>query len=397
VQVTSQHGDAITIAACRDSWEQMDVLNLTASTMPHRTWAEIDRSALRHNVAATREQVGERVRIMAVVKADAYGHGVRHVVPALADEVEMFGVANVTEALEVRELTSTHPVFLLGPALPEERAEVVVQRFIPAVSTVEEAAAYAALAGAEPLEIHLAVDTGMGRIGIWQDDALEVVRAIRKLDGVRVTGIGSHLPVADEDDKFTREQLERFEKLVAELRADGLVSPVIHVANSAGVIGFPAHAGDLVRPGLMLYGCAPRPEFQTRLRAAMTWKTRVLLVREVGPGRGLSYGRTFITDRDMRVAILAVGYADGYRRHLSSSGAAVLIRGRRCAVLGRVTMDQILADVTALPEVQAGEEVVLLGCQGDEEILVAELAAKAGTIPWEIFTGLGSRVVRMAG
>jgi alanine racemase len=224
-----------------------------------------------------------------------------------------------------------------------------------------------------------------------------VARAIRKLDGVRVTGIGSHLPVADEDDKFTREQLERFGSLVAELRVDGLVSPVIHVANSAGVIGFPAHAGDLVRPGLMLYGCAPRPEFQTRLRAVMTWKTRVLLVREVGPGRGLSYGRTFITDRMMRVATLAVGYADGYRRHLSNSGAEVLIRGRRCTVLGRVTMDQILADVTALPEVQAGEEVVLLGRQGDEEIPVSELATKAGTIPWEIFTGLGPRVARVAG
>jgi alanine racemase len=374
----------------------MDVLNLTASTIPHRTWAEIDRSALQHNMAAIRDQVGERVRIMAVVKADAYGHGLRHIVPALAGLVEMFGVANVTEAREVRQLAPTHSVFLLGPALAEERAEVVLQRFIPAVSSVEEAMAYAALANPEPLEIHVAVDTGMGRIGVWQDDALETVRAIRELEGVRVTGVGSHLPVADEDDAFTREQLERFENLVAQLRADGLASPVVHIANSAGVIWFPAHAGDLVRPGLMLYGCAPRPDFQSRLQPVLTWKTRVLLVREVGPGRGLSYGRTFITDRATRVAVLAVGYADGYSRHLSNAGAEVLIRGRRCGVLGRVTMDQILADVSAVSEVQAGDEVVLIGRLGDEEILVAELATKAGTIPWEVFTGLGPRVVRTA-
>ena len=366
------------------------------TTISHaaRTWAEINPAALRHNVAVVRALTGERVRIMAVVKANAYGHGVGIVVPALAECVEMFGVANVTEAREVRTLAADHPVFLLGPALPEERAEVAARRFIPLVSDLDEARAYGALAEGEPLDIHLKLDTGMGRIGIWQDDALEEVRAIRAIEGVRIAGLASHLPVADSDEAFTRTQLEHFESLVSQLRADGLTSPIVHVENSAGVIGFPAHAGDMVRPGLMLYGSSPMPAFQPELRAALTWKTRVVLVREVGEGRSVSYGRTFIADRPMRVATLAVGYADGYPRHLSNQDAEVLIGGKRCAVLGRVTMDQIVADVSALPEVRVGEEVVLIGSQGDGEILASELAEKAGTIAWEIFTGIGPRVVR---
>ena len=363
--------------------------------MPYRTWAEIDTAALRHNVAVVRAQAGERVRIMGVVKADAYGHGVGIVVSALAESVDVFGVANVAEARAVRALADQHPIFILGPALPEERAELVERRFVPLVSDFEEAQAYSALAMAEPLDVHLKLDTGMGRVGIWQDNALEAVRAIRALDGIRIAGLASHLPVADDDAAFTRSQLERFETLVSQLRADGLTSPIVHVENSAGIIGFPAHACDMVRPGLMLYGSSPVPAFQPELRPALTWKTRVVLVREVGEGRSVSYGRTFTTDRPTRVATLAVGYADGYRRHLSGRGAEVLIGGKRCAVLGRVTMDQILADVTALPEVVVGEEVVLLGSQGDEEILASELAEKAGTIAWEIFTGIGPRVKRV--
>lgn len=367
----------------------------TSPSVRHRTWAEIDTAALRHNVAVVRAQVGERVRIMAVVKANAYGHGVGIVVPALADVVEIFGVANVSEASAVRELVPEHPIYILGPALPEERAEIAERRFIPLVSGLEEAQAYAALAGATPLDIHLKLDTGMGRIGIWQGDALEVVRAICAVDGLRVAGVASHLPVADEDAAYTRTQLAHFETLVSQLRADGLPSPIVHVENSAGIIGFPAHASDMVRPGLMLYGSSPVPAFQTELRAVMTWKTRVVQVRDVGAGRSVSYGRTFTTERPTRIATLAVGYADGFRRSLSGKCAEVLIGGKRCAVLGRVTMDQIMVDVTEQPSVAVGDEVVLMGAQGDAEILASELAEKAGTIAWEIFTGIGPRVKRV--
>ena len=169
----------------------------------------------------------------------------------------------------------------------------------------------------------------------------------------------------------------------------------MHVENSAGIIAFPAQAEDMVRAGLMLYGSAPRPEFQPRLRAVMTWKTRITLLRTAPADHGISYGRTFRPAQPTRVATLAVGYADGYQRHLSGRGAHVLIRGVRCLVLGRVTMDQIIADVTALPALEIGEEVVLIGRQGSEEILAAELATKAGTIAWEIFTGIGWRVERV--
>jgi alanine racemase len=243
------------IAARGNSWKQMRTLNPPASSLhPPRTWAEIDLTALRHNLAAVRAQIGARVGIMAIVKANAYGHDATLIAPAIADAVEMFGVANLREACEVRTVAPERPVFILGPALPEERAGIVAERFIPTVSNLDEANAFAALAGTEPLDIHLKLDTGMGRIGIWQDDAIEIVRAIRALSGVRIAGLASHLPVADEDDIFTRKQLEHFEQLVARLRLEGVASPIVHVANSAGIIGFPAQAGDLVRPGLILYG-----------------------------------------------------------------------------------------------------------------------------------------------
>lgn len=332
---------------------------------------------------------------MAVVKANAYGHGVGPVAKALVGHAEMFGVATVGEAEELRSHLPDAPIFILGPALPDERARVVSGRFIPAVSTVEGARAYAELAGAEPLPVHLKIDTGMGRIGILENHAVATTREILAVRGVAVTGLASHLPVADEDDAFTREQLAHFHHVVGELRALGISQPLVHVDNSAGIISYPAQAGDMVRAGLMLYGSSPIPEFQPKLRAVMTWKTRITLVRDMPAGHGISYGRTFITPRPMRIATLGVGYADGYQRHLSNRGAEVLIGGRRCPVLGRVTMDQILADVSALPQIAAGDEAVLIGKQGSEEIFAAELAEKSGTIPWEIFTGIGRRVERV--
>jgi alanine racemase len=368
---------------------------VNAPSKARRCWAEIDRAALRHNLATARAQLAQGAKVMAVIKANAYGHGLGGVAEALIGHADMFGVANVTEAEEVRAHVPDAAVFILGPALPDERQRIVDARFVPSVSTIEEAHAFAELAGSEPLSVHLVIDTGMGRIGILEKETVAVVREILGIRGLAITGLASHLPVADEDDAFTREQLARFHRIVGELRALGLPQPVVHIENSAATLAHPLQAGDMVRTGLMIYGSSPLQEFQSLLRAAMTWKTRVTLVRDMPAGHGISYGRTFITPTPMRIATLAVGYADGYQRHLSHRGAEVLIRGRRCAVLGRVTMDQILVDVTALPGVEAGEEVVLLGRQGDEEIPAAELAEKAGTIPWEIFTGIGRRVERV--
>lgn len=363
----------------------------------YRSWAEIDRTALVHNLGVLRARLPARTGFMGVVKANAYGHGVGLVADAIDGHVESFGVANLEEAIELRGLLPLKPILVLGPSLPAERLGILQYRLMPSISNLEEARAYSALASREGvvLPVHLILDTGMGRIGTWEDEAPAFVREAQRLPGLQIAGVASHLPVADEDEAYTRDQLARFWRIISDLRADGLPCCAAHIENSAGGLGFPESAGDLVRAGLMLYGSSPLPADQPLLRQAMTWKTRITLVREVGPGRGISYGRTFITERPMRVATLAVGYADGYRRHLTARGAEVLIRGRRCALLGRVTMDQIVVDVSKLPDVEAGEEVVLLGRQGNAEILAGEIAEKAGTIAWDVFTGIGRRVHRV--
>jgi alanine racemase len=363
-----------------------------------RCWAEISLRALRHNLRVVREKIGPGVQVMAIVKADAYGHGVGEISRALNENVEMFGVANLQEALQLNESLGGHAaarIFILGPALPGERELIVRNGFLPSISTLEEARHYAQLAKGGELRVHLVIDTGMGRTGVWQEETLDVFHELRRLGNLRITGIKSHLPVADEDEEFTEKQLRQFEHLVRELREAGCDAPLVHALNSAGIIGFSKHAGGLVRAGLMLYGSSPIAEFQRALQPVMTWKTAVTLVREVGPGRGISYGRTFITDRAMRIATLAAGYADGYQRHLSGRGAEVLIDGKRCKILGRITMDQIMADVSEVTNVQPGDEAVLMGRQGEEEILASELAAKSGTIAWEIFTSVSSRVERV--
>ncbi len=244
--------------------------------------------------------------------------------------------------------------------------------------------------GRAPFAVEIKVDTGMGRMGVLAADLPALRARVEGLPALRLAGVVTHLPSPDEDAAFTTEQLERFAQLATNL------PPGVHIQaqNSAGLIGYPRDGCNLVRPGLMLYGSSPLPDFQSRLRPALTLKTRVTLVRDLPAGWGVSYGRTFVTPRPMRVGTLAAGYADGYQRHLSNAGTDVLVRGRRCPLLGRVTMDQIMIDLSALPEVGPGEEVVLLGRQGREEILAAELAQRAGTIPWEIFTGLTTRVGR---
>ena len=342
-----------------------------------------------------RGRVGPGVAILAVVKADAYGHGLAPVARALAatGEVACFGVANVTEATHLREVLPDAAVTLLSPALPDERAEVVRLGLLPWVSTREEAedyARHAAGSGRVPFGIEIKVDTGMGRMGVLESDLSALRAAVEAMPALRLAGLVTHLPSPDEDAAFTTAQLASFTQLATNL------PPGAHfqAQNSAGLIGYARGGCNLVRPGLMLYGSSPLPEFQARLRPALTLKTRVTLVRDLPAGRGISYGRTFVTPRAMRVGTLAAGYADGYQRHLSNVGAEVLVRGRRCALLGRVTMDQVVIDLGALSEVCPGEEVVLMGRQGEEEIFAAELAQKAGTIPWEIFTGLTMRVGR---
>jgi len=351
-----------------------------------RVWVEVDSAAIRHNAEFARRRGG--APLIAVVKANAYGHGVEVAVRALRDVAELFAVANVEEAAAVRALAPEKDVLLLSPCLPGERAAAMAANCIATVSSAAEAREFAGG------RVSLKVDSGMGRIGVWHEEVLAEIAALTQAPGVTLHSVATHLPTPDEDAAFTRGQLTGFTDLAARVRK---IAPDVrfHALNSAGVLVYSEFAFDFVRVGLMLYGSAPIPDFQADLRPALTWKTRVLLVRDVPAGRSVSYGRTFITPASMRLATLAMGYADGYPRQASNRGAQVLIGGQRCAVLGRVTMDQLVVDVSAVPEAAIGDEAVLVGAQGDETILAAELAAWGDTIAWNIFTGIGGRTKRM--
>ena len=359
-----------------------------------RCWVEIDRSALRHNAALIREKLGPRIEVIAIVKANAYGHGLVSCAQALADRVDLFGVANLEEAIALRAAVP-HPIVILGPALPEERAGIAEGGFIPSISSWEEAEHFSRVARSNSVLVNFKIDTGMGRMGVIKEQAIEFFKKIHALKSISIHSVSTHLPVSNEDAVFTREQLKGFGALISELRRQVPGEYKVHVLQTAGLLGFAQEPFEVVRPGLMLYGISSLPEFQCELQPVMTWKTRIALIRDMPAGHGISYGRTFLTPRPMRVATLAAGYADGYPRHLSNTFATVLVRGQRCHLLGRVTMDLIMIDVSEVPDAQVGDEVVLMGRQGKEEIPCAELAERAGTITWEITTRVGQRVHRV--
>jgi alanine racemase len=359
----------------------------------YRCWAEIDRSALRHNAKVVRERTGS-AELLAIVKANAYGHGMVGIAEMLANDAQLFGVANLEEASTLRK-TLSHPIIILGPAIPEERSAIAKRGFIASVSTLEEAQAFDRAAGDQALAINFVVDTGMGRMGTPESDAPDVFKKVAALPNIQIHSISTHLPVSNEDADYTRDELSRFAKLVKQFRAEVPGDYKVHVLPSAGVLAFSDPSFDIVRAGIMLYGISPLPEFQKLLKPVMTWKTRIGLVRDLPKGSSVSYGRTFITPREMRVATLSAGYADGYPRHLSNRDTTVLVHGKRCSLLGRVTMDLMMIDVSEIVEVKPGDEVVLMGRQDDEEISAGELAERAGTITWEIITRIGSRVRRV--
>jgi alanine racemase len=359
-------------------------------TQNYRCWAEINRDALRHNARVVRDRIGS-AEMLAVVKANAYGHGLMGVAETLAEQIQLFGVANLEEAMALRERFHL-PVIILGPSLPEEMPTIVERGFIPTISTFDEAQAFDRIG---KTAINFKVDTGMGRMGAVESEAVEIFKRVAALPKIDIHSISTHMPVSDVDEAYTRDQLLRFRKVVQQFRAAVPGGYKAHVLQSAGTLGFNETVDEIVRAGIILYGISPLPEFQKLLKPAMTWKTRIGLIRNVPKGASISYGRTFITPKPMRVATLTAGYADGYPRHLSNVGAEMLVRGKRCPLLGRVTMDLMVIDVSHLPDADVGDEVVLMGEQGDAEIPCVELSDKAGTITWEITTRIGQRVKRV--
>ncbi len=358
---------------------------------PPRSWVEIDLDAIVQNLAFAREASG--CAIMAVVKAGAYGHGLEEIANTLeAVGTEFLGVANVGEARRIREAGVKSRIYLLGATWAEEREEIVARQITPCISNLEEARDFDRIASrrGELLPVHIAIDTGMGRGGFLPEIISEQIAELRNLGSLELEGIASHLSSADEDEDFTKRQIQAFEEVVATLGGAEAFN-WRHLSNSAGIIGYPKGCCNLARPGLMLYGVSPLPTCQLRLRNVMTLKSRITITRTVPRGHGISYGHTHVTTAPTRIATVGIGYGDGYPRHVSGKGAEVWVRGKRFPLLGRVTMDQMIIALGDDTEVCAGDEVELFG----PHIPVSEIADLASTIPWEIFTGITPRVQRI--
>ena len=368
----------------------------TPACSPPRVWAEINLAHLEHNLGvAAQYQPGE---IMAVLKAGAYGHGMRQVAKTLENipgdiSPTFFGVASVIEARELADDDIQTRIYLLGPSCPFEREEIVTRGWTPCISSMDEAQDFDLISGQsaqqKKLKVHLTVDTGMGRGGFLPNDLIRQMDELAALAHLDIEGIGSHLPCADEDEVFTRSQFDEFDNLVEELGIERF--RYIHLANSAGILGYQSRHTNLHRPGLMLYGIAPIATYQDELKPVLSLKSRVSLVRTLPAGQGISYGRETVLEKDARVATIGIGYGDGYPRSLPPLETDIIIHGTRCPLLGRVTMDQIMVDVSDLPHCESGDEVELFG----ETILVSELARLANTIPWAVFTGITPRVSRV--
>jgi len=357
---------------------------------PPRTWAEIDLQALRHNIGVVRESSGQSV--MAVLKAGAYGHDIKHIASFLENEdLAFFGVASVIEARRIASTGCKTRLYLLGPILDDEYQEIVHHRWVPSISSLEDAQRINTLNATtsnSPLPIHITVDTGMGRGGFLPNILKNQFSEILKLEHISIEGIGSHLPSADEDKEFTLKQFKNFETIVEQCNYD---FKYIHLANSAGILDYHSSLCNLCRPGLMIYGISPIESYQQQLKPVMTLKSKITLIRELPAGHGISYGRSVLLEKPTLIATVGAGYGDGYPRSLSGKNPTVVIRGTRCPVVGRVTMDQIMVDVSELPEATRGDEVELFG----QQISVTEIASTADTIPWEILTRITPRVTRI--
>jgi alanine racemase len=368
------------------------------------TVAEIDLAALRKNVDTIRAEVETTgVGLLAVLKADAYGHGAVACARALERKVWGFAVSLVEEGVELRRSGIELPIVVLGCYYGQAHRDVVAYRLTPVVGDPADLGRFSRAAdelAAARLGIHLKVDTGMSRLGVRPERLGEFIDELGRHPGVLLTGLCTHLAEADgEDASVTMEQMVRFDGCRARLLSAGYRIGVVHMANTAGLVRFARTRHDLVRPGLALFGVAPERVTLPALWPVMSLKTRIIALRDVPAGTGVGYGGLYRAPAPIRVATLPIGYADGYTRRLS--GAQVLCHGRRCPVVGAVTMDMTMVDVTAVPQAKVGDEVVLMGSQAAPEGGVAErigiedLARWAGTIPWEICCAISKRVPRV--
>jgi alanine racemase len=374
----------------------------------HRaTRAEIDLQAFKHNLQSLRRYLDPQTRIMAVVKADAYGHGaVACARMAVKSGADYLGVAAIEEGIELRENGLSSHILIMASIFPDEAEDLIRHNLETIVCTQSLARALAKEAKKQnkTVSVHIKVDTGMNRLGISPEKLPDLLDQIRNLKNLKIEAISTHFSSADDEDKsITQAQLEKFHTALAIVSQEGVQIPGVHSANTSAIFKFPESHFNMVRPGLILYGAVPSPSLQpvidriknlSPFQPVMQWKSQTILVKSVPKGQAVSYSGSHTTQRESLIATLPIGYADGLHRILSNN-MDVLIRGQRAPQVGNICMDMILIDVTDVPDVQAGDDVVIFGRQGSQAITVEELALKGKTIPYEILCNVGKRVPRI--
>ncbi len=369
-----------------------------------RAWAEVSLPQLRKNVGIIRSLNSDKTEIMAVVKADAYGHGDEHIVRCLANDcgIKYFAVSNLDEAIAVRKFAPQGEILILGYTPPEYAHEISMYNIIQGVVSTEYAEALVQNTP-QPIRCHIKIDTGMGRIGLKHDTPQQCAAEIAemmKIDKLSVEGIYTHFAVADSDDPDNIAYTDKQEKFITDtydvLAAQGIKLPHLHFMNSAATCYRNSERSTLSRAGIILYGLHPDVslDIPEGLEPLMELKAVISHVKTVSKGDCISYGRTFRADREMRIATVTIGYADGYSRLLSSKGE-ILVHGKRCKITGRVCMDQLMIDVSDVPEAKAGDIVALIGKEGDDRITADDLAQIYGTIGYEVVCGISKRVPRI--
>jgi alanine racemase len=364
----------------------------------YHTYADIDLNALEDNLNQVRKIIGSQVKVLATVKANAYGHGIVEISRFLADKVDYLGVAYVEEGVAIRKHGIKTPILILGNTLDEGLSKAL--KYNLEITVTDERTAKKINELAEKMNrkaaLQIKIDTGMGRLGFWHEDALEAIKKVNKLKHVRIKGLYTHLSSVDKDHDFTLLQLKRFNQIIKETQEIGIEADIYHAANSLATLHYKQAHFNLVRPGIILYGVYPDEASKKviKVKPLLSLKTKVIYIKDVKAGRSISYGRTFVAKKDMKVATLPVGYADGYT-HLLTHKAKVLVDGKEAPVLGKICMDQIVIDVTAINDLNIGDEVILIGESGSKKITAEDLARLVGTIPYELLCWIGDRVKRI--
>ena len=367
-----------------------------------RCYAEISLEAIGHNIREVKKRLPEGVKLLGVVKANAYGHGAVPVASYLENQVDYFATATIEEAVELRENGISAPILILGYVSPSQYGDLVEYDITQTIDSYAQALALEKEAARQnrKAKAHLAVDTGMTRIGfqVTEHDADEAAK-IADLPHIELEGMFTHFSCAEQEDKtYCSMQMEKYDKMTALLAERGVTIPLRHICNSAGIMEFDDHRFEMVRSGIITYGIYPSEEVKKErlnLIPALSWKSHVIHVKEVGPGIGVSYGATYVTEKPMtRIATVSAGYADGYPRALSNQGC-VLIHGKKAPIIGRICMDQMMVDVTDIPDVQVEDVVTLVGTDGDETITIEEIANPAARFDYEMLCDISSRVTRV--